>query len=109
MSRREWAASLGASGGAVLARWAWSCLAADPLWAGVAAAEPQTGRYLAAVLLLPLPLVGAILACALINFAEVHGFASVPRRRPRPLRPYPFDPTKTQLVIGETHEQDGGR
>ena len=92
-----------------MARWAWTCLASDPLWAGVAAAEPRTGRYLAAVLLLPLPLVGAILACALINFAEVHGFASVPRRRPRPLQPYPFDPTKTQLVIGETHEQDGGR
>jgi hypothetical protein len=109
MNRREWAASLGASGGAVVARWAWTCLTSDPLWVGVAAAEPQTGRYLAAVLLLPLPLVGAILACALINFAEVHGFASVPRRRPRPLRPYPFDPTKTQLVIGETHEQDGGR
>src|SRR5439155_16871219 len=59
--------------------------------------------------LLPLPLVGAILACALVNFAEVHGFAAVPRRRARPLSPYPFDPTVTQLVIGETHDQDGTR
>jgi hypothetical protein len=109
MSRREWAAFIGAGGAVVAARCVWGWLATDPVWSALTTAEPRTGRYLTAALLVPLPLVGAILACALVNFAEVHGFASVPRRRPRPLRPYPFDPTKTQLVIGETHEQDGTR
>lgn len=109
MSRREWAASIGASGALVAARCVWGWLTADPVWVALATAEPRTARYLIAALLLPLPLVGAILACAIVNFAEVHGFASVPRRRARPLRPYPFDPAKTQLVIGETHEQDGTR
>jgi type IV secretory system conjugative DNA transfer VirD4/TraG family protein len=109
MSRREWAASIGASSAVIAAHWVWAWLAADPLWVALTTAEPRTGRYLTAVVLVPLPLVGAILACAFVNFAEVHGFASVPRRRARPLRPYPFDPTKTQLVIGETHEQDGTR
>ena len=109
MSRREWAASVGASGVIIAARWVWAWLAADPRWVELTTAEPRTARYLAVVLLLPLPLVGAILACAAVNFAEVHGVAAVSRRRARPLRPYPFDPTKTQLVIGETHEQDGTR
>jgi hypothetical protein len=58
---------------------------------------------------LPLPVVGAILACALLTFAEVHGLAGPQRRRRRPLPKYPFDSTKTQLVIGETHLQDGER
>jgi hypothetical protein len=109
MNRREWAASIGVSCAAVTARWIWTWLAGNPVWVAVTATEPRTAHYFAAVLLLPLPLVGAILACAFVNFAEVHGFASVPRRRARPLRPYPFDPIKTQLVIGETHEQDGTR
>ena len=109
MTRREWAASLGVSCAVGAAHWIWSWLGADPLWAAVTATEPRTAHYFAAVLLLPLPLVGAILACACVNFAEVHGFASVPRRHARPLRPYPFDPAKTQLVIGETHDQDGTR
>ena len=56
---------------------------------------------------MPLPFVGAILACALVNFAEVHGFARPQRRRRKPLPPYPFDAARTQLVIGETHHQDG--
>jgi plasmid stabilization system protein ParE len=109
MNRREWAASLGVSCAVGGAHWIWSWLGSDPLWAAVVATEPRTAHYFAAVLLLPLPLVGAILACACVNFAEVHGLASVPRRHARPLRPYPFDPAKTQLVIGETHEQDGTR
>ena len=109
MNRREWAASIGVSCAAVAARWVWTWLAGNSVWIAVTATEPRTAHYFAAVVLLPLPLVGAILACAFVNFAEVHGFASVQRRRARPLRPYPFDPTTTQLVIGETHDQDGTR
>jgi hypothetical protein len=109
MTRREWAASAGATCGAALARVVWVWLLAEPSWSKVVAGEPRTATYFAGLVILPLPLVGAILACAVVNFAEVHGFAAGPRRRARPLQPYPFDPTVTQLVIGETHEQDGAR
>ena len=95
--------------GVALARVVWVWLLAEPSWSRVVAGEPRTATYFAGLAILPLPLVGAILACAVVNFAEVHGFAAGPRRRARPLQPYPFDPTVTQLVIGETHEQDGAR
>jgi hypothetical protein len=107
MSRREWAASLGAISGALAAERTLFGLTASAAWADVATAEPATARYLLGILLLPMPAVGAILACALVNFAEVHGFVSPQRRRARALPPYPFDATRTQLVIGEAHEQDG--
>ncbi len=109
MSRREWAASVGASLGVLLARQLASTLTGNASWVQMAQAEPRTAQYLGALLLLPLPIVGAILTCALVNFAEVHGFAGPQRRRIRPLPSYPFDPSATQLVIGETHEQDGAR
>jgi hypothetical protein len=107
MSRREWAASLGALGGALAAQQVLVALAASLAWSELVRSEPLTGRYLLAILLVPLPAVGAILACGLVNFAEVHGVLSPQRRRARALPPYPFDATRTQLVIGETHEQDG--
>ena len=77
MSRREWAASIGASSAVVAAHWVWTWLATDPLWSALTTAEPRTGRYLTVVLLVPLPLVGAILACAVVNFAEVHGLSLI--------------------------------
>src|SRR5262249_51977 len=109
MSRREWVACLGASLGLLAAHHA-------PAWLVTANArpepclhEPATARFLFALLLIPLPFVGAILACAVLNFAEVHGVARPQRRRRRPLPAYPFHPERTQLVIGETHHQDGSR
>jgi hypothetical protein len=59
--------------------------------------------------LVPLPFVGAILGYALVTFAEIHGVAGPQRRRRRPLPTYPFFPRRLQLVIGETHEQEGSR
>src|SRR6266545_5428755 len=109
MNRREWVACAGVSLGLTAARHAPAWLAASAGWPAVAAQEPATARFVSALLILPLPFVGAILACALLNFAEVHGLAGPQRRRRRPLPPYPFDPHKTQLVIGETHQQDGAR
>ena len=109
MSRREWVACVGASLGLLAAQYAPSWLALSRGWSVLAAQEPTTARYVSGLLILPLPAAGAILACALLNFAEVHGLAGPQRRRRRPLPPYPFDSHKTQLVIGETHEQDGTR
>ena len=98
MNRREWVACAGVSLGLTAAQHAPAWLAASAGWPAVAAQEPATARF-----------VSALLACALLNFAEVHGLAGPQRRRRRPLPPYPFDPHKTQLVIGETHHQDGAR
>jgi hypothetical protein len=109
MSRREWVACLGAAAGLIAARRVPALLAASAGWPEMAAGEPATAHYVAGLLLLPLPVVGAIIACALLNFAEVHGVAGPQRGRRRPLPPYPFDPHTTQLVIGETHHQDGSR
>ena len=109
MTRREWVACFGSSAGLAAAQRVPEWLASCAGWAAIVTQEPATSRYLAGALLFPLPFVGAILACALLNFAEVHGIAGPQRRRRRPLPPYPFDPHKTQLVIGETHHQDGSR
>jgi hypothetical protein len=109
MSRREWVACLGASLGLLAARRAPAWLASSSGWPALVAGEPAAAHYVSGLLVLPLPVVGAILACALLTFAEVHGLAGPQRRRRRPLPKYPFDSTKTQLVIGETHLQDGER
>jgi len=109
MSRREWVACLGASLGFLAAGRAPAWLASLTGWTALAVAEPATAHYVTGLVLLPLPIVGAILASALLTFAEVHGVAGPQRRRRRPLPKYPFDPGTTQLVIGETHDQDGSQ
>jgi hypothetical protein len=109
MSRREWVACLGAAIGLFAARRVPALLAISSGWPEMLAHEPTTAHYVSGLLVLPLPVVGAIIACALLNFAEVHGVAGPQRGRRRPLPPYPFDPRTTQLVIGETHQQDGSR
>ena len=45
-------------------------------------------------LVLPLPFVGAILACALLNFAEVHGLAGPQRRRRAAAAAVPLRPSQ---------------
>jgi hypothetical protein len=109
MSRREWAACGGALLGLFVAGRLPAWLAASAGWPQLLAQEPATARYVSALLVLPLPVVGAILASALLTFAEIHGVSSPQRRRQRPLPTYPFQPGVTQLVIGETHHQDGMR
>jgi hypothetical protein len=109
MGRREWAACLGALAGTLLCRCAELWLHASQGWADLASHEPRSAAYLTALAILPLPAVLAILAAALVTFAEVHGLAQSRTRWRRPLPPYPFDPRMTQLVVGETHEQDGTR
>ena len=109
MSRREWVACVGANLGLVAAHQARAWLVSASGWPALMLQEPATARYVLGLVLLPLPFVGAILACGLLNFAEIHGMAGPQRRRRRPLPSYPFDPNNTQLVIGETHHQDGSR
>jgi len=109
MSRSEWFACVGGSLGLLAAQYAPAWLALSSGWSILATQEPTSARFVSGLLILPLPVAGAILACGVLNFAEVHGLAGPQRQRRRPLPPYPFDPHKTQLVIGETHQQDGAR
>jgi hypothetical protein len=109
MSRREWVACAGGILGLLAAHRAPAWLAACDAWPSVVAKEPATAHYVSVLLVLPLPFVVAILAGALLNFAEVHGVAGPQRGPRRPLPPYPFDSNTTQLVIGEKHHQDGSR
>src|SRR5258708_30203895 len=97
MSRREWVACLGAAFGLLAAHHARAWLVASTGWSGLVLHEPATARYVYGVLLVPLPFVGAILACALVNFAEVHGVASPHPRPPRPLPPHPVHPHTTPV------------
>src|SRR5258708_519414 len=109
MSRREWVVCAGLLLGFVAALRFPAWLAACEGWPLLLAKEPRTAHYLSVGLILPLPLVGAILLNALLTFAEVHGLVGPERRRRRPLPPFPFNFHTTQLVIGEVHHQDGSR
>jgi hypothetical protein len=62
MSRREWVACLGAILGLLAAHRAPEWLASASSWPALAATEPATARYVSRLLVLPLPIVGAILA-----------------------------------------------
>jgi hypothetical protein len=78
-------------------------------WPELASREPRTARMVRLAIALPFaPSLGGV-AVALLTFAEVHGWASSRARTRVPLPPIPFDPSKTQIVIGEVHNQDGSR
>jgi hypothetical protein len=61
------------------------------------------------VAVIPFPLATTLLTNALVRMAEVHGIVARSRATRNGLPPYPFDPGRTQLVVGELHEQDGTR
>src|SRR5262249_7493754 len=107
MSRRECFACVGIAIGFAIARHVEASLPSSPGWSALLIGEPLAARYVSTLLVLPLPFVGAVLACALVNFAEVHGFVQPQRQRRKALPRYPFSPSRTQLVIGEIHHQDG--
>jgi hypothetical protein len=67
--------------GLSVARSAPALLVAASGWPELVAREPVAARYVSALLILPLPFVGAILALGLLNFAEVHGLTGPQRGR----------------------------
>src|SRR5947207_12827720 len=106
---RRWALLCGFLIGIVGSLWAHYFLLATVEWPRLRSAEPEAARFLGLASTLPFPLGGSLLASALLRLLAVHGL--LPRGTPSGviLPPYPFDPTKTQLVIGEVHQQDGTR
>lgn len=89
-----------------------------PEWSRVVAADVRAARWWWILLAAEDPLLGALLARSAVVWLELKGWLMSPiglavRKDGRPgdgkLPPYPFDPTKTQLILGEVHRQDGKR
>src|SRR5262245_30386623 len=104
MSRRHLALCIGSSLGYWIGQGVrgWALPAADG-WMALAAAAPRSARYVQEAILLPFPIVSAVLSFAVVTFLEVHGVLKTARPRRQRLPPLPFDPNKTQLIIGEEH------
>jgi hypothetical protein len=75
-------------------------------WRRLAREAPRAARFLRGAATLPFPLVGALALSAIGRFLAIHGVRPGRRLR-RPLPPYPFDPERLELVVGERHAQDG--
>jgi hypothetical protein len=56
---------------------------------------------------LPFPFACALAVAAALRFLRVHGLVGGGQEDSGRLPRYPFDPSTTQLVIGEIHNQDG--
>lgn len=82
-------------------------LVATPEWHALVVGEPRTARYLLALCRIPFPVAGALAVAGFLRFLRVHGLAGGAQERSGRLPRYPFDPSKSQLVIGEVHNQDG--
>lgn len=50
-----------------------------------------------------------LLCVGLLNALEAHGVVRAGGRRPGTPGPFPFDPSRTAVVIGEVHQQEGAR
>lgn len=81
-------------------------LVATAEWPALVVGEPRTARYLLALCRIPFPLAGALGLAAALRLLHVHGLRGGAKQI-GPLGHYPFEAGKTQLVIGEVHNQDG--
>src|SRR5262245_34769432 len=81
-------------------------LVAAAEWPLLLAREPRTARYVLLLCRLPFPLASALAAAAALRFIPVHGLKESPKRNGK-LPHFPFEAGRTQLVIGEVHNQDG--
>src|SRR5262245_11307637 len=81
-------------------------LVAAAEWPMLLAREPRTARYALLLCRLPVPLAGAIAMAAAVRFLRVHGLKESVKRIGK-LPHFPFEAGRTQVVIGEVHNQDG--
>ena len=80
-----------------------------PGWAELQRQEPRTARFVRSAVVLPLPAALGAVAVGVLTFGHINGLLRTHPRLVVPLPPFPFDVSKTQLVIGEVHNQDGTR
>ena len=84
-------------------------LASRPSWQELLRKEPRAALLVRYATILPWPAAIGTVALGVLTFAQVHGLVPLAPRRVVPLPPFPFDATKTQVVIAEVHNQDGTR
>lgn len=78
-------------------------------WSEMRQASPRTARAVRAAVIFPWPIALGLLSGALLNFAVVQGAVRLRPEDTAGLPTFPFNPHKTQLIIGELHNQDGTR
>lgn len=108
-SRREMLFFAGLAVGLWISSYELGRLDSSAAWADLDAASPPAARYVRAFVVLPFPLTLGLLVLGLGRLLEVQGLLREEKPQPRALPPYPFDPSKTQLITGEAHHQDGSR
>jgi hypothetical protein len=83
-------------------------LRGSPEWVSLCAAAPGAARFLLIVTVIPFPWTALLALGGSERFLRFHGIrlGGVPASS---LKPYPFDPERLQLVVGEMHAQDGSR
>jgi hypothetical protein len=112
--RRRWRRDLALFIGWSLGIFAGSSLLSHALpsaagWDEFVQASPRSAEYVRCAVAYPLPMVAALVVSGLMTFLEVHGVLPPARPGARSLPPIPFDSAKTQLILGEEHNQDGTR
>ncbi len=108
MTRREIASAIvGLALGVFAAHAAAQRLEASPGWDEIHSKEPRLAGYMVAAFRLPFPIAGFLVGAAAFTFLRVRGVVKREGRTRVPLPEYPYDPHKTQLIVGEVHYQDG--
>lgn len=109
MKRREFGFLLGLVGGLWVSRIEIGRLVGSPAWQSLRDKAPSSASFVRAFVGLPFPLTFAIMGLSLVRLTEVQNWLRPEKPARKPLPPYPFDPKKTQLILGEVHQQDGSR
>ncbi len=106
---RQGAAFTGALSGAFLSAVLSSRLPEAAGYAELLSQAPATAQYVAWAATLPFPILGSLLLLALVRLLDIHGLWTVAAPKAIALPPFPFDPSRTRLVLGEEHNRNGSR
>ena len=107
LSRKGLALVAGMVAGIWLGNYVVADLESLPEWTDLVTQAPQAAAHLRYASLAPFPFVMSVLFTGLLTFFELHEVINPEKPHMHTLPPYPFDPTKTQLILGEEHEQNG--
>jgi hypothetical protein len=105
--RRDLGLALGVYAGVWLSAYQLEALRGAEGYDLLAQNEPRAAAYVRTALVVPFPVVLGLVGLGLVTFLEVQGWMNSQRRTTRPLPPFPFDPGRNQLVLGEVHNPDG--
>src|SRR4051812_46223661 len=106
LNRHRIAALIGFAAGLYVSHCAAATLHASTGWAAVSEKDPHFAKYVNIVVLTPWPIAGYLVGAAAFMFLHVRAGVRPEARKITPLPPYPYDPRKSQLIIGEVHGPD---